>query len=112
VGSELSLADVPGGIDVTMTAAPDRVDELRRRVREAAALHGDGAHQGLGHDGEHLGAHRHGLRLTALPPIDTAVEDVKDGARLHLVAKSDARVDQLRTELRDRVALVLAARCD
>jgi hypothetical protein len=111
-GSELRLADAPGGIDVTMTAPPDQIDELRARMREAAALHGAGAHEGLGHDGEHVGAHRHGLRLTALPAMDAKVEDIAGGARMHLVAKASDEVGQLRAQLRDRVVLVLAARCD
>jgi hypothetical protein len=111
-GSVLTLADVRGGIDVTMTAAPDRIGDLRARIRAAAALHGAGSHKGLGHNGSHLGAHRHGLRLTALPPLDATVEDVKDGARLHLVAKVGSEVDPLRAQLRDRVTLVLAAQCD
>jgi hypothetical protein len=110
--AKIESATTAGGIDVTITAPPAYLEELRRRIRDAAALYGPGAHKGLGHHGMHLGAQRHGLRLTELPPLYASVDDVDGGARLHLVAKLSMQSDELRAKLRDRIDLVRAGPCD
>ncbi|HVY46829.1 MAG TPA: hypothetical protein VHB21_13170 [Minicystis sp.] len=111
-GAKIAVEDVDGGVDVTITSSPDRVAELRRRVRDAAKLHGPGAHEGMGHDGEHLGHQRHGLRLTSLPPVTTSVEDVDGGARLRLAALVPDEVDRLRERIRDNVSFVTSGPCN
>ncbi len=111
-GARIAIADAPGGADLTLTASADRVPELRQRLRDAASLYGVGAHRGLGHHGAHLGAQRHGLRLTELPPLDARVEDVDGGARMHLRAKVPSQADELRSRLHARVEAVGAGPCD
>jgi hypothetical protein len=111
-GAHIDVAETQDGVILTITARADRVDELRRRVRDAAALHGIGAHEGLGHYGRHLGHQRHGLELTRLPPVETAVEDVEHGARLRLVAIVPSQVDAVREQVREKVERVNAGPCD
>jgi hypothetical protein len=109
--AQIKVLDTPSGVDLTLTAPADRVDELRRRARDAAALHGPGAHEGLGHEGVHMGAQRHGLRLTEMPPMDASVEDVQGGAILHLYAKVAAQRDELREKVHGRVDEIMAGPC-
>jgi hypothetical protein len=111
-GARVDAIDSPEGVDLRITAPADRVDEVRHRARDAAQLHGIGAHQGLGHEGKHLGAQRHGLRLTELPPIRTMVEDVDGGAQIALVARLPEQVSDVRSFVRARVDVVNAGPCD
>jgi hypothetical protein len=100
------------GADLLFTVPSSGLDELRRRVSDAAALYGAGAHKGLGHHGEHLGAQHHGLRLNDLPPLEAQAEPTEGGARLHLRAKNAGDVADLRSRLRDRLDVVTAGPCD
>ena len=108
----IAVVDTAGGVDLTLTAPAERVQELRRRTRDVAALYGPAAHRGLGHGGKHLGAQRHGLRLSELPALRADVDDVEGGARLHLVAKISEQADELRARVHERVDEVRAGPCD
>ena len=106
------MSDAADGADLTLHAPPERLADLRRRARDVASLYGAGAHKGLGYHGAHLGAHRHGLRLADLPPLEASVEDVDGGARIHVRARRPPDVDSLRSSLRARVDAVQTGPCD
>ncbi len=112
VGSHVDVVDTPVGADLVFTASAERLVDLRARVRSAAQLYGIGAHKGLGHEGKHLGAQRHGLRLTELPLLHAEVEDIDGGARMRLVAEVASQVGDLQGRLRARVDEVNASPCD
>jgi hypothetical protein len=98
-------------VDVTVTAPAPLVDDVCARVRMAAALHGPATHAGLGHDGRHMSAHTHGLRLTELEPLTASAVDVDGGARPHLAAAPAAR-NELRAKIRERADAVSRAACE
>jgi hypothetical protein len=100
--TKVEIADTKEGVLLTFTTW-NRIDELRRRVRDAAAMHGPQAHLGLGHAGQHGLGQGHGLRLTDMPVGRAAVEDVELGARLRLDAVDGARVGELRSLIRTRI---------
>jgi len=100
--TRVQVADTPGGVALTFTT-PSKVGELRLRVRNAAALHGPGAHGGVGHEGRHDGDQGHGLKLTQMPVGYAAVEDVDGGARLALDAVDPTQLDDLRGRIRARL---------
>ncbi len=114
-GAHVDVADSHGGVDLTFTTG-DSVENLRARAREAAKMHGRGAHAGLGHAGRHgLGDGRgesHGLRLWSMPPAYAQVHDIDNGALLTLVAVDPARRDELRTKVRERVSELQRAPCN
>lgn len=107
--TRLVVADTKEGVALTFTTWT-RVDELRRRVRDAAALHGPRAHLGLGHAGRHDLGQGHGLRLTDMPVGRATVEDVDLGARLRLEPRDGLQVDELREQVRVRIAEIRASR--
>jgi hypothetical protein len=111
-GARVDVSDVDGGVELTVTASTDQVEEVRIRARNAAELRGAGSHDGLGHDGQHFGHHRHGLRLSGLPPTDVTVEDVDGGARIRLAAIVPDQIDALRERARENVAAASAAPCN
>lgn len=109
-GTEATVTQPEGAIDVTFTTKGN-VDELRRRVSEAAAMYGPGAHKGEGHAGEHGAGQRHGLRLWQMPAARATVEIVDGGARLHLMPEDVAKLAELREALRVRVAELMTRDC-
>ena len=111
-GARVEATDVPGGVAVRITGPSDRLEELRHRVHDAGQLDGIGAHLGLGHGGKHLGAQRHGLRLAELPPVTADVKDLDDGSEIDLTVKHPSQLDEMRSQLHERVALVNAGPCD
>jgi len=109
----VTAVDAPGGVDVTFTSdSSSRVDEIRVRARDAAMAHGPGSHTGLGHDGEHLQGHGHGLKLSEAPRANVSVEDIDSGTRLRLVAVDPAARDALRARIHQRVEELRATPCD
>jgi hypothetical protein len=111
-GATVVMSDVENGATLAFDAPPQQTDHLRRRVRDAAKLYGPGTHLGMGHDGGHLGAHSHGLRLTELPPLYTRIDDTERGARLQLTAKVPEQTQELRDRMRARLAIVGYGPCD
>ena len=103
-GVRVRVEDVEDAVDVTVTTIRD-VDDLRHRVRDAAAMYGPGAHRGLGHHGKHGNGGHHGLRLAELRPTIKAVEiDVPSGAKIHVTPIESAKLDEVRAEVRARAA--------
>jgi len=100
--TKVQITDTKEGVALTFTTW-NRVDELRRRVRDAAAMHGPHAHMGLGHSGQHELGQGHGLRLADMPVGRAEVDDVDLGARLRLDAVDGLRVADLRSRIRTRI---------
>jgi hypothetical protein len=112
-GATLDAVDTPDGVDILVTGPAERVSEIRTRAHDAASLYGPGAHRGLGHHGRHhLGAQRHGLRLTELPPLEATAVDLEGGARIQLAAKLPSQADEIRRRTRERVETANAGPCD
>lgn len=112
-GAHIAIVDTSDGVELTLTSPTlNGADELRWRARDAAHLYGPGAQEGFGHHGLHLGAQRHGLRLTELPTLEASVDDVIGGARMHLAAKVSSQTDDLREKIHARVDEVRAGPCD
>jgi hypothetical protein len=108
----MTIDDTPDGATFTFTTAdPAQVAELRRRAHDSAAMYGAGARRGLGHDGTHGRGHRHGLALSELLPLETVVEDVPAGARLHVAALDPARAPELQEKLHERAEIVASGEC-
>ncbi len=112
-GTRVAAADVEGGEAVTFTTTPDRVADLRARVRATADMHNRHyaagaaeAHEGMAH-GEMMGGGMAGGGAMAAshhemvpPPSRASVEDVDGGARFVVTAIDPAEVDRLRSVLR------------
>ena len=98
-GATVDVEETPEGVALVFTS-PQHEGELRERARDAAAMHGPGAHVGAGHDGTHGSGGQHGLQAMQLPPARAVVVEVAGGARIDLVP-ADAE---------DRGALVTKAR--
>jgi hypothetical protein len=109
--ARVEVRDIAGGAELTVTADVDHLAQIRARAQDAAALHGPGSHRGPGHDGHHLGAHTHGLRLTELPPVTARYQELPSGARISLQAIVPHQVDAMREHLRENVATVMRVPC-
>jgi hypothetical protein len=107
--TRVQISDTKEGVALTFTTC-NRIDELRYRIRDAAAMHGPRAHLGLAHDGRHDLGQGHGLRLWSMPVGHASVQDVDLSARLSLDANSPLQVDELRSRLRDRIGEIRLAR--
>jgi hypothetical protein len=105
-GARVSARDTSTGVVLEFDAI-DHIDELRRRVRAAAEVHGPAAHEGLGHHGAHAQGGDHGLRLWDAPPLRASVADTARGALLRVDADDPADPGALR-DLRQ----VMHARAD
>jgi hypothetical protein len=107
-----STRDTENGVAVDFaTSYPSNVDELRRRVRNQARVHGPEARRGDGHDGEHGGPRTHGLRLWSMDPVVTNVEDTPAGATLLVAPVDPSRRAAVRDGIARRVAELEAAGC-
>lgn len=109
-GTVVVAEETADGIDLTFTTR-GFTDELRARAREAAAMHGPGARQGIGHGGHHGEGGHHGLMGLQLPPARATVDDVEGGARLHLIPSDGADRDVLVRKAKERVKDMTAASC-
>ena len=109
-GARVAYEDTEHGGRLTLTASPAQVDDLRRRARDAAALHGP-ARQGEGHEGRHAMGGEHGLRPMQLPPSRGEEQDLEGGARIDLTPYDAADLPVLRARLRDRAREMMAS-CD
>ncbi|WP_394842353.1 hypothetical protein LZC95_35425 [Pendulispora brunnea] len=84
-GAHLDVEETQGGLTFVFTSRA-RVEELRTRVRHAAAMYGPESRQGLGHDGGHGHGGQHGLQAMQLPPARVvSVVDLEGGAGFLLV---------------------------
>lgn len=102
-GTQVAVSDTPDGEAVWFTTAPERIPELRSRVRAMADLHnrqhaGGGAEQ-MG--GGMMGGGMSGMGASMMPPPSrAAVEDVEGGARLVVTPNDPADLDRLRSTVR------------
>lgn len=107
-GTQVAASDMPDGEAVWFTTAPERIPELRSRVRAMADLHnrqhaGGGAEQmgGMMMGGGMMGGGMSGMGASMMPPPSrAAVEDVDGGARLVVTANDPADLDRLRSTVR------------
>lgn len=107
--AHVTFDETANGATLVFSTTPDRLEELRRRTREAAERHGTGKQSGEGHDGKHgLGGGRHGLQAYYLPPSKVTMVMVDDGARLTFTPDRLEDVDALRKVLRYRVERMMA----
>ena len=102
--TRVEVVDTPEGADAIFTTTSGHVAELRRRVRDQAAMHGPDTHMGLGHGGVHGTSHNHGMRVWDMPAQGASAVDLDAGARLHVVASDAAHVAELQARVRERVA--------
>ncbi len=109
-GAIVTIDDTADGAVFTFIAR-DHVDDLRRRVADAANLYGPGAHRGEGHAGLHGRGQKHGLALWELIPVRTTVEPIEGGARLRVTAGDLADLVHLRGELHERAERVAVGEC-
>lgn len=109
--TRIEVEDVPDGVDAVFTTGSAHVNDLRRRVRDQAAIHGPEAHLGTGHGGVHGTGQGHGMRLWDMPAREAFVVELADGARLHVVASDAAQVADLRARVRQRVATLDSRDC-
>jgi hypothetical protein len=111
-GAKASIENVSMGVIVTFTVEDAAsVEELRDRVKNVAAQHGPGAHEGMGHDGAHGSRDHHGLHLSEMPPVETSSQSVDGGARLHVLARSTADVRSVQNQMWSRIETVAASSC-
>lgn len=110
-GVQVETQDSPDGIDIVFTTH-NHVDDLRLRVRDAAAMHGSGAHKGPGHDGDHGRGQSHGLQLVALPAVTARADDIPSGAKLHLATVDPAEVGTVRLRVRQRLETLAEQDCE
>jgi hypothetical protein len=94
-GTKVEASDTQDGVALTFTN-PAQVDELRTRVRAAAAHHAHmaGAHGGMG-SGSDAGGGR------AMMTASARAEDVEGGARLVLTPRDPSGAQTLRSEVRE-----------
>lgn len=108
-GARIVYEDIDGGARLTLTAPPDKLDDLRRRARDAAAIHGPGQHLGEGHEGHHAMGDNHGLKAMQMPPATGSEQDLEGGARIDLVPRDPADLDALRAKARTRARELMAS---
>jgi hypothetical protein len=100
-GALATVDETDKGVSLTILSPADRIDELRGRARHAAALHGPGAREGLGHDGAHGKGGQHGLQAMQLPPATGTFAEIEGGARITLVPADAADKDKLVAKARE-----------
>ena len=101
-GTRVEMADTRDGVVITLRAFGD-VEDVRRRVRNAAAMYGPGAKMGPGHGKKHGTGEQHGLGLAHLGvPVNALAEDIPEGARLFVWPKRPEDLEAMRAALEDR----------
>lgn len=101
--TRIAIEELPDRVVLAFTTSSDRVPALRSRVADQAAQSGPEKHEGPGHDGMHGASHGHGLRLWDMPASRAIVEEIPEGARLHVTPLDPAELGALRAALRGRV---------
>jgi hypothetical protein len=115
-GAEVLVSDTADGVVMTFKARADKLDDLRERVADAAAMHGPGEQLGKGHDASMPGAKHgdggnHGLKAMQFPPMRAVMDRTEGGATLTLTAQVPADVPALQAKARER-AKAMAEACD
>lgn len=97
-GLKVAVTDIPGAVVVTLTTEPERVDRLRSRVEHMAAVH-----------------NRMMNRPARMPNRIVAgtvkYEEVPDGARLTLMPRDPAELEELRKQVRERAEQMQKGGC-
>lgn len=107
--AHVAFDETATGATLVFTTTPDRLEELRLRVREAGELHGRGKHAGEGHEGKHgTGNGQHGLQPETLPPTHVEMTSIEGGARLTFTPERMDDVEALRDVLRYRADRMMA----
>ena len=109
--ARIRAVETPQGVDVHFSAPPERVEELRRRVRGQARANGPDRHRGDGHDGEHRGPRDHGLRLWSIAKVTAQVEDTDTGAKLAITPVDPAELAEVRSRITARVDHLANSEC-
>ncbi len=108
-GAQVTVEDTVDGVAMTFTSK-DKVDELRTRARDSAAMYGP-RKAGQGHDGKHAQGGHHGLQPMQMPPAWASTEDVEGGARIRLSPVDAGDLGALRAKARER-AMAMSQSCD
>ena len=102
--TSVASSEVDGGAALTFTtAAGDRVEDLRARVRSMAARVEARGTGGM--------ARHHGGASTPLPPVQAQVFDVDGGARMELRAIDPGEVALVREHVREHGSMMRAGTC-
>jgi hypothetical protein len=109
-GASVVAEDTPDGIALSFTSK-DKPDELRERVRDAAAQYGPGQGLGLGHSGRHGDGAEHGLKMMQAPAARSVATDIQGGATIRFVPVDPTFIAELRTKLHDRASVMNALTC-
>jgi hypothetical protein len=133
-GTNVTSADVKGGVALAFTTRTGDVAELRQRVRRAAEMHnrhdaGSGmmmGRHGRGSDDTNppghgagaapgqVGSDREGMIMgdgMMMPAATASVEDIKGGARLFFQPKDPAQLEALRKHVRTHVERIARGEC-
>jgi hypothetical protein len=95
-GADLAVADVDGGIAVTVTTKSGDVADLRRRTENMAKMHGDSSTGNM-----------HGPMMS----FSVKYEEVPNGARLTLTPKDLTQLEEFRTKVRQHVEQMKKGDC-
>lgn len=115
-GAQVLVSDTNDGVTMTFSTTPDKLDDLRERVADAAAMHGPGEQVGKGHDPSMPGARHgdggnHGLKAMQFPPMRAVADKVDGGVRLTLSAQVPTDAPAIQAKARER-AKAMAESCD
>jgi len=102
-GARVFFIETKPGARLLFTAEPYRLDELRRRVLHASAMHGPETRKGEGHNGHHGEGGRHGLQAFQMPPVHTEGSVFENGAFIDFVPVDPADRPVILAKLRERV---------
>jgi hypothetical protein len=94
-GAHVSAADVENGIALTITTDSGNVAELRWRTEHMAKMHSDPS----------------GAMRPRMTPFTAKYEEVPNGARLTLMPKDPAQLDDFRARVRERVERMADGDC-
>lgn len=111
-GARVFFIETRPGARLLFTAEPSLLDELRRRVLQASAMHGPGARRGEGHEGHHGDGGRHGLQVVQMPPVRAEGSVFENGAFIDFVAVDPKDRAVVLAKLRGRVEAMTEACSD
>jgi TusA-related sulfurtransferase len=101
-GADTAIKDVPGGVEVTVTAAdPAAVLDVRARVQALVEAQKN-QNPNVKHTGQGEGGGLLGRCPIVLKDTTITTADVTNGSKMTVAAKDPAEVDWLRRETRDR----------
>jgi hypothetical protein len=98
-GASTSVANIPGGVQLTVTA-PDTVQqqEIRRRAQTQLAMGTHAKHGALEHTGQGTGSGRFGYCPGMVEDTVVSVDELPDGARITVRANKTKNVALLQQD--------------